>query len=275
MKFQAQLHSFVPDSSASSFSNTKKHIWHREWRLQSICNASSLLLLSHTFPLLQHRSFPWAAVLQELLQRGSFFTGCSPSGPSPACLPHRPQFLPENLLLHGLLSTSCTSCQKPAPVWALHGLQLPWEHIRLLWHGVLHRLQRDNLLHLGLLHGVKGLLCSGAWSTTPTPSLLTLVTAGLFLSLVTFLSLTTPTQHFLPFLKYVITQALQMLLTGSAFGSSPFWSQLEPALSNMGTCPGIFSRRPQLQPSAAKVLSCKPDTPSFFENSAVCYVSAD
>ena len=60
--------------------------------------------------LFQHRSFPQAAVLQELLQHGSF--------PWDTVLQEQTegtQVLPETLLLHGLLSIGCSSCQEPAP----------------------------------------------------------------------------------------------------------------------------------------------------------------
>lgn len=42
-----------------------------EWDLWLVHSSSSLLLLLHTFPLLQNESFLWAAVLREQLQCGS------------------------------------------------------------------------------------------------------------------------------------------------------------------------------------------------------------
>lgn len=33
-------------------------------------------------------------------------------------------------------STGSPWAALPAPLWALHRLQLPWEHIHLLWHGL-------------------------------------------------------------------------------------------------------------------------------------------
>lgn len=45
-------------------------------------------------------------------------------------------------------STGGSSCQEPAPAWALLcRLQLPSGHIHLLWHGALHQLQHEYLRH--------------------------------------------------------------------------------------------------------------------------------
>ncbi|KAK4831758.1 hypothetical protein QYF61_018956 [Mycteria americana] len=106
--------------------------------------------------------------------------------------PHGPQTLPDNLLLHGLLSTGHSSCQEPVLAWTLHGVIASFRHIHLLWHGVLHGLQVDicstvnlpglqvdicstvnlhglqvdSLPHHGLHHGLQWNLCSGTWSTS-------------------------------------------------------------------------------------------------------------
>lgn len=64
---------------------------------------------------------------------------------APVWVPHGLQFLPD-LLQCGLLSRYFCSCQKPAPVWALHRLQLPSGHTHLLWLVVLHGLQCGYLL---------------------------------------------------------------------------------------------------------------------------------
>ena len=61
----------------------------------------------------------------------------------------KPQFLPENLLLHGHLSSGYSSCQEPAPLWALHRLQIPSWSLYLLLCGVLHGLQGGWLLQHG------------------------------------------------------------------------------------------------------------------------------
>lgn len=47
---------------------------------------------------------------------------------------------------------------------------------------VVHRVQGDNLLHHGLLHGLQGKFCTGTWSTSNPPSSLTFVSARLFLT---------------------------------------------------------------------------------------------
>ncbi|KAK4806765.1 hypothetical protein QYF61_005561 [Mycteria americana] len=84
-------------------------------------------------------SFPWAAVLQELLQHGSIPWGTIlQEQTAPASVLHEPQFLPENLLLLRLLSMGSSSCQEPAPASSLSGLQLPSGHIHLLQCGVLY-----------------------------------------------------------------------------------------------------------------------------------------
>ena len=93
----------------------------------SVHNTSSLLLLPHhTFPLLQCGVPP---------------KGYSPSETVSAWVPHEmqpirnrllhcgPQFLPENILLHGLLSTGWRSCQEPPPAWTPNRLQLPSGHL--------------------------------------------------------------------------------------------------------------------------------------------------
>lgn len=103
--------------------------------LWSVHNFLSLLLLSsHIVSLLQcvvgvegilPRDFQ---VLQELLKNG-FFSQSSVHQ-DPAWIPHSPQVLPENLLLHWLLSTGCSFCQELAPVGGLYGLQCGFLHHR-------------------------------------------------------------------------------------------------------------------------------------------------
>ena len=84
----------------------------------------------------------------------------------------------EKLLQRWLLSSWVhRSCQEPAPAWASHGVTASFRRLHLLWRGVLHGLQveslptiilhglqGDSLSHHGLLHGLQGNLCSGAWS---------------------------------------------------------------------------------------------------------------
>lgn len=84
--------------------------------------------------LFSHQSLPWRAVLQEET--------------APARVIHGPQVLPENLLLHGVLSMGCCSLQESALAWAFQGLQLPSGSSTT--GPVLHRLQSEYLLWHGL-----------------------------------------------------------------------------------------------------------------------------
>ena len=53
----------------------------------------------------------------------------------------------------------CSSGPGPAPAGALHGPQPPPGHIHRLHQGLLHRLQRGDLLHVGPM-GCRGTACS-------------------------------------------------------------------------------------------------------------------
>jgi len=68
----------------------------------------------------------------------------------------------------------------------------------------LHGLQEDNLRHRGLHHGLQGNLCSGTEAPPSPPSLLTLMSAELFLS-------------------HILTPLFQMLFHSSFF---PFLNML-------------------------------------------------
>ena len=119
----------------------------------------------------------------------------------------------------------------------------PPSGIHLLWHGVLHGLQvdicstmdlhglqGDSLPHHGLHHGLQGNLCSGAWSTS-SPSFFTDLGVCRVVSLTyshsSLLTAAGVMQFFPPLLKYAITEALPLLLMGSALASGG--SVLEPA----------------------------------------------
>jgi len=104
--------------------------------LQSVHNTSGLLML---FRCSVVGSLPWDIVLYELLQHGSFPWGA---------------VLPE--LLWCVSPTVCSSCQDPAPTWALHRLQLPSGHIHLMQHWVLHGQKNGCLLACGLLQAARG-----------------------------------------------------------------------------------------------------------------------
>lgn len=123
--------------------------------------------------------------------RPQFFQNSSSTGPfygdtAPAQVPHRPQFLPDLLLLRGLpsgcsllqgVSTCCSSA-------ALCGLQ------------------RDRLLHQGPLHGLQGNLGSGTLGTSPSSSSsCTGVCRAVSLLFFSLLSLTAAAQQFHPFLN--------------------------------------------------------------------------
>ncbi|KAM9591174.1 uncharacterized protein ACIBXB_006073 [Morphnus guianensis] len=153
-----------------------------------------------------------------LLQRGS------PTGP---------QVLPENLLQHGLLSMGCSSCQELAPArgspWAAgsfraHLPALAWGPPQAAGWDIcstvdLHGLQGDNLRHHGLHHGVQGNLCSGTYSTS-SPSFTDLGVCRVVSLTYSHSSLPAAVaQHFFPLLKNVITEALPLLLIGSALAS--------------------------------------------------------
>ena len=94
---------------------------------------------------------------------------------------------------------------------------------------VLHGPQGDNLHHHGLHHRLQGNLCSGTWSTS-SPSFFTDLGVCRVVSLTfSHSSLLAAAQHFLPFPKYVVTEALPALLIGSALASGG--SVLEPAVT--------------------------------------------
>lgn len=102
----------------------------REWGLQSAHYTFSFLLrdriphiLSWTSvqELLQHESFPWTAVLNELPQCG---------------YPTGSQVLPAHTLQRGLFSPwAHKSCQESAPMWASHGVTAFFGHPPVLMWG--------------------------------------------------------------------------------------------------------------------------------------------
>lgn len=117
--------------------------------------------------------------------------------------PHVSLALPENLLLHGLVSMRCGSCWEPAPAWALPGLQFP-SGISCICCRTRSSMgcRGDNLLHHGLLCRLQGNLCSGAWSSS-SPSFLTDlgVCRAVSCTFLSLLTLTAAVQHF----SYVMT----------------------------------------------------------------------
>ena len=161
---QFQLDSFTSDSSTSY--NPSQ--WHRRmgnggWGQTAII--SLLLLPPHAFLLLQHGSSAWTTVLQE----------------------------------------------KTAPAWARHGLQLPSEHIHPLrrmcpppWAAVCifaptwcSPQASGTTCIVVFFMGCGGISALVPGSPSPPSSSLTLISAGLFLSLFfSPLSLTAAAQHF-------------------------------------------------------------------------------
>jgi len=142
---------------------------------------------------------------------GSYQKNCSSMGSSPWAT------VPARTLLQCGIST---------------GPQFPSGYIHLLWHGVLHKMQGEYLLHLGSLWTVEGQpaspwshcrlqedLCSGSWCT----SFYFFTDLGVcrVVSLTYFPSSfpAAAVRHFL-LQKYVITEVLPTSLMGSAFTSS-------------------------------------------------------
>lgn len=130
-----------------------------------------------------------------------------------ACSSHRPQVLPENLHLHGFLSTSHSSCYKLAPLWTLHKSQLPstapsWGLPQSVgwisappWSSVGYRKTVCFTMQGNLFKHLKDLLLSffnGAYKDV---------------SLIFYhSSLTVGAKHFLPFLRYIITETMNTTL---------------------------------------------------------------
>jgi len=165
-----------------------------------------------------------------LLQRGS------PTGS---------QALPANLLRRRLLSPRVRrSWQEPAPARAPQGVTASFRYPPAPAWGSFHRLQVDicstmdlhglqghSLPHHGLHHELQGkALCFGILSTS-SPSFFTDLgvcrVASLTSSHSSLLTAVSPQVFFLPFLNYVIPEALPPSLIGSALASGG--SHLEPS----------------------------------------------
>jgi len=128
----------------------------------------------------------------------------------------------------GVSSSLHRSCQQPAPARAPHRVTASFGHATarvwgspwaadgdLLHHGP-PGLQGQSLPDNALLHGLQGNLCSSTWSTSSP-----LFCTGLGVCRVVSLtcshsSLLAVVPQLLPFLKYVITEALPVSLVGSA-----------------------------------------------------------
>ena len=97
-----------------------------------------------------------------------------------------------------------------------------------------------------------GDFCSGAWSTSPPPSTLTLAPARLFLTPLTLPAAVA--QQFFP----VLNMLSQRRKTTSLIGSD---LEKNGALPKHGAASRSFSQKPPLWPPATKTLPCKPTTP--------------
>jgi len=119
-----------------------------------------------------------AAVLQGLLQRGSFPQGAVlQEQTAPMCVPHRPQLLPGPWPHVG--------CPPTAP---------SFRHLDLLQHGLLHRCSADmfssvvlhvretNYFTMLFSTGCTGISALAPGSSPPPPSLSTLMSAELLLT---------------------------------------------------------------------------------------------
>lgn len=152
---------------------------------------------------LQCGSFPWAAVLKELLQHRSFTCGAVLQAQTASAWTRHTSHQ-KNLLQRGLFSLGHNSCEEPVPAWALHGLQGTSTcssvrpsmgcRVDICSNVVLHGLQGKNLLHHGLLHKMQGnllqLLLRWLWCLI-----------AFFNHIFSLLALTAVAQRFFPFLN--------------------------------------------------------------------------
>lgn len=104
----------------------------------SLYHLSLLLLPTYASHLLQHGSFLWAPVLQELFRHRSVLHFLAEDS-------HQCMFLSRVTAPGGSL-----------PQWVFHGLQPPSGCIHLLWRGVCHKLQEGWLLSCGLPQAAGG-----------------------------------------------------------------------------------------------------------------------
>lgn len=129
---------------------------------------------------------PWAAV--------------SATIPAPAWAPlHRLQIFVGCCFCVGSPWAAVSFSMYPsAAVWGL-----PTQCIVYICSDVVHHGLQDSVCHHGLLHGLQGIF-SSTWSISSLPPSLTLVSAGLFFSLI---FLAAAAQDFLAFLKHISTEA--------------------------------------------------------------------
>lgn len=140
------------------------------------------------------------------------------------------QILPENLLMCGLLPTSCTSCQELPPAWTPHGSQLP--------SGT------STFCSVGSSMGCTVGICS-------TFSCSFFIDLDVFRAVSRFSHSSLPQllcSSFYPFLNRLSTEALPTSLMHSALASSRSTLEVAGAVSvQYGTTPGVFLQKPPLQ----------------------------
>jgi len=197
--------------------------------LLTLCPCSSLMsLLRETVlhKLLQRESFPWAAALQELLQHGSLPQGAAfQEQAAPAWVPH------------GVTIPA----SKPALVWAplSTGRQVllgacsrvgsPLGSTGYRWISAPPWTSMDRSTGTSFFTMVFSMCCRGRLSASVSqappapPSSLTLVSAGMFLSLclapLSRLPFSPCGFFFFPLLKHVVTEVLPPLLIGLVLAS--------------------------------------------------------
>lgn len=183
-------------------------------QLTTYCLCCSFLLM--LFPYSRMGSLPWETILHKLLQHGSFPWGA---------------VLLEQTVPVWVPYECHRSCQEPAPAWAL-----PWNRRFLQGTSTYSGMGPSMGCRVDLCStmGCRGTACltrvftmgcrgisvlePGAPPTPPSP--LTLLSAELLLSYIHSSLPAVVVQQFSPFLKYIITAVLPLLLIGLALATS-------------------------------------------------------
>lgn len=193
-------------------------------------------------------------ILAWLIQEGLFL--------SPICNRHKQKKQLQHECLRGY-----SSCQKPDPAWALHGLQLLSGHIHCSTQGPpcttlqispspwfsVGWVKENKASHSGLLQELQGNLCSG----TISPSSLTLTSIELFLSHILTCVTQSQCSVLLPFLKHTITEVPLASLMDSYLGSGG--SNLKSAGTGYGVGSSwclLTEATPAATPSPVNTLAC-------------------
>ncbi|NXH49107.1 CSMD3 protein, partial [Dicaeum eximium] len=198
-----RLHSFIPTSSNFSFPSQQGWIRNGEdvWSVHN--NWSWPLLPPHALPLIQCGVLCIVCGSFRVAPARLLSMGCGPSGM-------------DRSTSHRSFQGSSSRCSVGSSTGSSRELRV---------------LQPARLLPCGLHHGLQGNVCSDTWSTSsPSFSDLHVCRAVSYIFLLIFCH-SCFAAFFLLLLKYVITRAPPLFLTGSALTRSSF---LELALSNMG-----------------------------------------